>query len=191
MNLIPQILPEVILIEPAVFGDARGFFVETWSQRRYAEAGIDALFVQDNVSLSRMGILRGLHLQYPNSQGKLVQVLSGEVFDVAVDVRQGSPNFGKSTTAYLSAENHRQFWIPPGFAHGFLVTSETALFQYKCTAYYSPADELSIRWDDPDLGIEWPMKDPILSGKDSSALCLKDVPESRLPAYKEVACSAS
>ena len=156
MRVIPQSIPGLLLLEPEVFGDARGFFFESWNSRAYSEAGLPAAFVQDNVSRSRRGILRGLHAQNPCSQGKLVQVLEGEVFDVAVDIRQGSPTFGQWNGTTLSAENKRQFWIPAGFAHGFLVLSDTALFHYKCTDYYSPGDEFAVLWSDPDIGIEWP-----------------------------------
>ena len=189
MKAIPQEIPDVLLIEPAVFGDDRGFFLESWSGRRYESIGITAPFVQDNVSLSRRGILRGLHLQNPHAQGKLVQVLSGSVLDVVVDVRVGSPTYRRSVTVELSRENHRQLWVPPGLAHGFLVLSDEALFQYKCTDYYSPAHELSIRWNDPDLNLAWQITDPILSAKDREAPRLKDVPEDRLVPYREVACA--
>jgi dTDP-4-dehydrorhamnose 3,5-epimerase len=169
-----------MVVEPNVFGDARGFFMETWNRQRYREAGLDWNFVQDNLSLSRRGILRGLHFQNPRSQGKLLQVLQGEVFDVAVDIRRSSPTFGRWHSLVLSAENKRQFYIPPGFAHGFLVLSETALFQYKCTESYSPQDELAIRWDDPDIGIAWPLKEPLVSERDAKGLRLREVPRERL-----------
>ncbi len=180
MNILRCPLDGLLLLEPRVFGDARGFFMETWNRRRYAEAGIDADFVQDNISVSRQGILRGLHFQNPNAQGKLVSVLQGEVFDVAVDIRRASPTFGKWHGTRLSSENKRQFYIPPGFAHGFVVLSEQAMFHYKCTRFYSPADELAIRWDDPDLGIEWPLQNPLLSDKDARAPRLRDLPPERL-----------
>lgn len=170
----------LLVLDPKVFGDDRGFFFESWNARAYAEAGVPTAFVQDNVSLSQRGTLRGLHLQNPHSQGKLVQVLQGEVFDVALDLRQGSPTFGQWHGLTLSAENKRQFWIPQGFAHGFCVVSETALFQYKCTDYYSPADELTILWNDPDLGITWPTDTPQLSGKDQNGRRLKDIPHEAL-----------
>jgi dTDP-4-dehydrorhamnose 3,5-epimerase len=176
-------LPEVLLIEPGRFGDARGYFMETWHQERYAAAGIKLAFVQDNLSRSAHGILRGLHLQHPNAQGKLVYVLEGEVFDVAVDVRVGSPNFGKWTGAHLSSEDHRQLWIPPGFAHGFCVTSETAMFAYKCTALYSVADELGVAWNDPALAISWPVAEPRLSAKDAALPRLAELDPARLPRY--------
>jgi dTDP-4-dehydrorhamnose 3,5-epimerase len=180
MKVLTCDIAGLLILEPQVFGDARGFFLETYNERRYREAGLDATFVQDNLSFSRRGILRGLHFQNPNPQGKLLQVLQGEVFDVAVDVRLSSPTFAKWHGLVLSAENKRQFYIPPGFAHGFLVTSETALFQYKCTQLYSPKDEMAIRWDDPAIGIQWPLKDPMLSERDSKALRLSDAPRERL-----------
>ncbi len=176
-------LPEVLLIEPKRFGDTRGYFMETWHQERYAAAGIKLAFVQDNLSRSAHGILRGLHLQHPNAQGKLVYVLEGEVFDVAVDVRVGSPNFGKWTGAHLSSEDHRQLWIPPGFAHGFCVTSETAMFAYKCTALYSVADEQGVAWNDPALAISWPVAEPRLSAKDAALPRLAEIVPARLPRY--------
>jgi dTDP-4-dehydrorhamnose 3,5-epimerase len=175
MRTIETDIPGVVIIEPRVFGDARGFFMESWNQARY--------FVQDNLSFSRRGVLRGLHFQNPNGQGKLVYVLQGEVFDVAVDIRRGSPTFGKSVSVVLSSDNKRQFYIPPGFAHGFVVTSETALFAYKCTTLYSPKDEGSVLWNDPDLGIDWPIADPELSDKDRVGLRLADYPVEKLPVY--------
>jgi dTDP-4-dehydrorhamnose 3,5-epimerase len=176
-------LPGVLLIKPDVFGDSRGYFLESWNRRRYAEAGLDRDFVQDNLSLSRRGILRGLHFQNPNAQGKLVQVLQGEVFDMAVDIRQGSPTFGQWYGAILSEANHHQLWVPEGFAHGFCVTSDMALFSYKCTEFYNPATEFSLRWDDPDLAITWPVENPILSAKDQGAPRLKDFPRENLPVW--------
>ncbi len=180
MNAIPCKLKGLLLFEPKVFGDARGFFMETWHQARYREAGIQGDFVQDNLSVSRKGILRGLHFQNPIPQGKLVSVLQGEVFDVAVDLRLSSPTFGRWEGTNLSAENKRQFYVPPGFAHGFLVLSDSAMFHYKCTALYSPRDEVSIRWNDPDIGIDWPVKEPLISERDGKGLFLKDVPKDRL-----------
>ncbi len=180
MNVIRCDVPGLVILEPKVFGDARGFFMETWNEQRYREAGIDVRFVQDNLSLSRRGILRGLHFQNPVPQGKLVSVLQGEVFDVAVDIRRSSPTFGKWEATRLSSENKRQFFVPPGFAHGFLVLSEAALFHYKCTNFYSPKTEISIRWDDPDIGIQWPLAEPLLSERDAKGLFLKDVPADRL-----------
>jgi dTDP-4-dehydrorhamnose 3,5-epimerase len=177
-------LPGVLLIEPKRFGDARGYFLETWHEERYAAAGINLRFVQDNLSRSVRGILRGLHLQHPTDQGKLVSVVEGEVFDVAVDVRVGSPSFGKWTGATLSERDHRQLWIPPGFAHGFCVTSDVALFAYKCTAPYSSAHEMGVAWNDPALGIAWPIAEPQLSAKDSALPRLADIDPARLPRYQ-------
>ncbi len=160
----------VLLLKPKVFGDERGYFVETWQQKRYAELGIDLPFVQDNHSKSTKGILRGLHFQKKHPQGKLVMVSFGEVFDVAVDIRPNSPTFGKWFGAILSQENQHQLWIPPGLAHGFVVLSDVAHFHYKCTDYYCPGDEGSVRWNDPDLAIEWPYEGmPLLSAKDEAA----------------------
>jgi dTDP-4-dehydrorhamnose 3,5-epimerase len=176
MKVLTCDIPGLLIVEPLVHGDARGFFLESWNRRRYAAAGLDVDFVQDNVSFSRRGILRGLHFQNPNPQGKLLQVLEGEVFDVAVDIRRSSPTFGKWHGLVLSSQNKRQFYIPPGFAHGFLVLSETALFQYKCTAFYSPHDDRALRWDDPEIGIDWPLKEPLLSHRDGGAARLRDLP---------------
>ena len=183
MNITPTRLPGVLILEPKVFRDDRGFFLETWNHSRFAEAGIPATFVQDNMSFSKRGVLRGLHFQHPTPQGKLLQVLRGEVFDVAVDVRVGSPTFGKWEGVTLSAENGRQLFIPEGFAHGFLVTGESALFSYKCTDYYQPKHEASLRWDDPDLGIDWPPGSPVLGPKDKAAKFLKTFKEEELPKY--------
>jgi dTDP-4-dehydrorhamnose 3,5-epimerase len=180
MNVITCDIPGLLVIEPKVFGDARGFFMETWNRQRYAAAGLDWDFVQDNVSLSRRGILRGLHFQNPGGQGKLVYVLQGEVYDVAVDLRKSSPTFGRSYGLSLSAENKRQFFVPPGFAHGFAVMSETALFVYKCTSLYAPQNELTLAWNDPDLGVNWPIAAPQLSEKDARGLRLRDIPRDRL-----------
>ncbi len=184
MRVTPTELPEVLVVEPRVFGDERGYFLETFQARRYAQAGIPGPFVQDNLSFSRRGVLRGLHYQHPHGQGKLVWVLQGEVFDVAVDIRRGSPTFGRWVGVWLSAENKRQLWIPPGFAHGFCVVSETALFTYKCTDYYAPEAEGTVRWDDPELGIAWPVSDPIVSPKDAAGLRLREIPAQRLPPYR-------
>lgn len=183
MNVIETNLPGVIIIEPKVFGDARGYFFETWQQARYEAIGIKEKFVQDNVSYSARGVLRGLHYQKPNTQGKLVSVLQGEVFDVAVDIRVGSPNFGQWTGVFLSGENHRQLWVPPGFAHGFCVTSETAFFSYKCTDVYTPQAEGGIIWNDPDIGIEWPLVNVVLSEKDKVYTKLKDMTADKLLQY--------
>jgi len=166
----------VLIIEPKVFGDARGFFLESFNEKRYVEYGIKGPFVQDNISLSSKGVLRGLHFQDPKSQGKLVFAPMGEVFDVIVDVRKGSKTFGEWMGVNLDAVSGRQVWIPPGIAHGFLVLSDNALFTYKCTEYYSPECEHSILWNDPDIGIKWPMAEGLsLSAKDQSAKRLRDV----------------
>lgn len=180
MNVIQCELAGLLILEPKVFGDSRGYFMESWNQRRYAEAGMNAAFVQDNISVSRRGALRGLHFQNPCSQGKLVSVWQGEVYDVAVDLRQSSRTFGKWHALHLSSDNKRQFFVPPGFAHGFLVLSETAMFHYKCTDFYSPKDEMTLRWDDPDLGIQWPLSNPTLSEKDAKGLLWRDLPKDRL-----------
>jgi dTDP-4-dehydrorhamnose 3,5-epimerase len=184
VKVTPTALPDVLLIEPKVFGDGRGYFFESYSARRYAEAGIAATFVQDNVSRSGRGVLRGLHYQHPHGQGKLVGVLEGEVFDVAVDVRRGSPTFGRWVGECLSSENKRQLYLPPGFAHGFLVTSDEALFAYKCTEYYHPETERSIRWDDARIGIDWPIDGPVVSAKDHVAVTLDTMPAELLPAFE-------
>jgi dTDP-4-dehydrorhamnose 3,5-epimerase len=173
-------LEGLLIIEPSVFGDARGFFMETWNQGAYRQHGLASDFVQDNLSLSRRGALRGLHFQNPHPQGKLLQVLHGEVFDVAVDIRRSSPTFSQWHGLVLSAENKRQFYVPPGFAHGFAVLSDTALFHYKCTEFYSPNDEAGLRWDDPDIGIRWPLNEPLLSPRDAMALRLRELPAERL-----------
>lgn len=183
MNRIDTNLEGVWIFEPKVFGDARGFFMETWNQARYAEAGLDVNFVQDNVSRSNQGVLRGLHFQNPNGQGKLVQILEGEVVDVAVDIRVGSPTFGQSAAVILSDTNFRQFYIPPGFAHGFCVLSETAIFAYKCTDFYNPSTEGGVLWNDPDLDIRWTIENPLLSEKDKANPRLKDIPPDKLPRY--------
>lgn len=168
MKVTETRLPGVLIIEPKVHGDARGFFLESFSAARYREAGVALEFVQDNHSRSRRGVLRGLHSQAAHPQGKLVRCARGEVFDVAVDIEPASPTFGQWVGARLSDENHRQLWIPPGYAHGFLVLSELADFEYKCTAYYDPADEIGVAWNDPDIGIEWPLPEPLLSAKDAA-----------------------
>ena len=180
MNVIRCQLEGLLLVEPRVFGDSRGFFMESWNQNRYEAAGLTASFGQDNFSFSHRGALRGLHFQNPSPQGKLVSVLEGEVFDVAVDLRRKSSTFGKAETIRLSGENKRQFYVPPGFAHGFLVLSDTALFHYKCTAFYSPNDEMTLLWNDPDLAIDWPLQNPTLSEKDSRGLPLRKFPVDRL-----------
>jgi dTDP-4-dehydrorhamnose 3,5-epimerase len=180
VNCIPCDIPGLLVIEPKVFGDARGYFFELWNEAQYRAAGLDCRFVQDNLSRSRRGVLRGLHFQNPKAQAKLVSVLEGEVFDVAVDLRRGSSTFGRWHGLALSAESKRQFYIPAGFAHGFLVLSESALFHYKCTEFYSPADECTLRWDDPSIGIRWPLSDPSLSAKDLKGYNLKDLPADRM-----------
>ena len=162
-------IPDVVLVEPRVFGDERGYFMEVWHAAKFAEAGLDLHFVQDNQSRSRRGTLRGLHYQIEHAQGKLVRAISGTIFDVAVDLRRRSASFGKWVGATLSGENKSQLYVPPGFAHGFLVTSEVAEVEYKCTDFYAPEHERSIAWNDPDIGIEWPLSPgvtPMLSGKD-------------------------
>ena len=184
MQINDTALSGVKIIEPNVFGDNRGFFLETWQSKRYVEKGIDTTFIQDNLSSSKRGVLRGLHCQSPNFQGKLIYVLQGEVWDVIVDIRKGSPEFGKWIGVTLSSENKKQVYIPPGFAHGFCVTSETALFAYKCTEYYSPENEFCILWSDPDIGIEWPdLGGYNLSERDKQGIRLCDVPEGLLPSY--------
>ena len=184
MQLVKTSIPEVILIQPKVFGDTRGFFLETYNKERYMQAGFpDVEFVQDNHSRSSQGVLRGLHFQLDNPQGKLVQVATGSVFDVAVDIRVGSPTFGQWYGCVLSEENHHQLWIPPKFAHGFCVLSETADFIYKCTDYYRPEDEGGLLWNDPEVGIDWPLANPLLSEKDAVYSCLSDIPKDLLPKY--------
>ncbi len=174
MQLVPTTLPGVCIVEPDVFGDTRGFFVETWNRRALTGLGIDADFVQDNHSRSRQGVLRGLHYQVQQPQGKLVRVTCGEVFDVAIDLRRSSPAFGRWAGVTLSADNHRMLWIPPGFAHGFLVISEIADFLYKTTDYYAPEHERCVAWNDPEIGIEWPLSgEPVLSAKDRLGVPLR------------------
>jgi dTDP-4-dehydrorhamnose 3,5-epimerase len=176
MEVVPSRLPDVLIIKPAVFEDPRGFFMETWNSKEFAEAGMAADFVQDNYSSSVAGTVRGLHYQIEQAQGKLVWVVKGEVFDVVVDLRKSSPDFGQWAGELLSANNRKQMWIPPGFAHGFLVLSATADFQYKCTDYYAPEHERTLQWNDPDIGIEWPLLDeekPILSSKDQAGVPLR------------------
>ncbi|MBA3014202.1 MAG: dTDP-4-dehydrorhamnose 3,5-epimerase [Proteobacteria bacterium] len=173
MKFLPTRIPDVIVIEPKVFGDHRGFFMETWQQQVFTEAGISHPFVQDNHSRSSQGILRGLHYQIKHPQGKLVRVISGEVFDVAVDIRKNSPTFGQWVGETLSADNRKMLWVPPGFAHGFYVMSESAEFLYKCTDFYTPPHERTILWNDPALGINWPLVNgaaPVLSTKDAEGV---------------------
>ena len=185
MKATPLAIPDVVLIEPKVFGDERGFFFESFNHARFEEAiGRPVQFVQDNHSRSSKGVLRGLHYQWPdNVQGKLVSVLEGEVYDVAVDIRRGSPTFGRHAAAILSAGNKRHFWIPEGFAHGFVVLSEEAVFTYLCTAPYDRDSDNSLRWDDPQLAIDWPLAEVSLSGKDAVAPLLADMPAERLPLF--------
>ncbi len=176
MNTLKTAIPDVVIIEPKVFGDSRGFFFESFNARAFAEqTGVDVEFVQDNHSRSQKGVLRGLHYQLQNAQGKLVRVVQGEVLDVAVDIRQSSPTFGQWVAVRLSADNHRQLWVPAGFAHGFVVLSESAEFLYKTTDYYNPAAERCIRWDDPTLAIDWELAEqPQLSAKDQAGVLFKD-----------------
>jgi dTDP-4-dehydrorhamnose 3,5-epimerase len=184
MQIVETALPEVLIVEPKLFGDQRGFFLETYQYARYAESGIARPFVQDNLSRSSYGVLRGLHLQNPSTQGKLVSVMRGKVLDVAVDVRQGSPNFGRHVAVELSEDNRRQLWVPRGFAHGFAVLSGAADFFYKCDNLYSPEDEIVVRWDDPAIGIQWGVKKPFLSARDAAAPHLADV--KNLPIYGQI-----
>jgi dTDP-4-dehydrorhamnose 3,5-epimerase len=177
-------LPDVFLIEPDVFKDDRGFFMETYHQRKYAEGGIGQVFIQDNYSHSRYGILRGLHYQLKNAQGKLILVITGEIFDIVVDIRLGSPKFGQWLGTHLSAENRRQIFVPEGFAHGFIVLSDSVDVIYKCTDFYNPGDEYGIFWADPTIGIDWPIRNPILSDKDSKNPKLSEIPEELLPAFR-------
>ncbi len=183
MRFEPTAIPEVIRIEPRVFKDARGFFLETYHAEKFAGAGIAAPFVQDNHSFSARGTLRGLHMQGAFAQGKLVRCTAGEIFDVAVDARRGSPGLGRWVGETLSAENFRMLWVPPGFLHGFCVLSETAHVQYKCTELYHPEDELGVIWNDPDIGIAWPIAAPTLSAKDAALPRLREL-EARLPAFR-------
>ncbi|MET4676143.1 MULTISPECIES: dTDP-4-dehydrorhamnose 3,5-epimerase [unclassified Luteibacter] len=184
MKFIETALPGCIVIEPQVFGDSRGFFYESYNEAKYREAGIDRRFVQSNVSRSARGVLRGLHYQWPHPQGKLVSVLEGEVYDVAVDIRRGSPTFGQWAGVMLTAENHRHFWIPEGFAHGFCVVSEYATFSYQCTDLYNAQADGGVRWNDPAIGVDWPISEPLLSDKDTKAPLLADIAEDRLPEFR-------
>lgn len=177
MDFVPTEIPDVVLIRPKVFGDPRGFFLESWEERKFAAAGLDVKFVQDNHSRSARNILRGLHYQIQQTQGKLVRVVTGAVYDVAVDIRRSSPTFGRWVGATLSDENHHMLWVPPGFAHGFLVLSESADFLYRCTDFYAPPYERAIQWNDPDLKVAWPLPAgvaPLLSAKDAVAPRFKD-----------------
>ncbi|WP_164137441.1 dTDP-4-dehydrorhamnose 3,5-epimerase [Stenotrophomonas maltophilia] len=183
MKIVETSLAGCRVIEPAVFGDSRGFFFETWNAERFQVEGLPGSFAQSNVSSSTRGVLRGLHYQWPRPQGKLVTVLEGEVYDVAVDIRRGSPTFGRWEAVVLSAENRKQFWIPEGFAHGFAVLSERALFSYLCTDVYVKEADAGIRWNDADIAVDWPVSAPTLSAKDENAPFLKDIAEDRLPVY--------
>jgi dTDP-4-dehydrorhamnose 3,5-epimerase len=178
VNVIETTLPGVLILEPRVFGDERGFFMETWNAAAFAEAGLDLAFVQDNHSRSQKGVLRGLHFQNPCPQGKLVRVANGAVFDVAVDLRESSPSFGQWVGVELSAQNKRMLWVPEGFAHGFLTLEDDTDFLYKCTAPYAPGSEFTLAWNDPAVGIAWPVDDlePLISAKDAKGLSLADVP---------------
>ncbi len=178
MNIVETAISGLLIIEPRVFGDARGFFMETWNAHAFTEAGLDLTFVQDNHSRSQKGVLRGLHFQKPGAQGKLVRVTRGAVFDVAVDLRASSPTFGEWVGVELSAANHRMFWVPEGFAHGFLTLEDDTDFLYKCTAPYAPQSEHTLAWDDPAVGIEWPLGglEPLISDKDRVGLALADAP---------------
>ena len=182
-RFVETAIPGVILVEPQVYRDDRGFFLETFQTDTYRAGGIDAVFVQDNHSYSKCGALRGLHAQNPNAQGKLLRVIAGEIFDVVVEARRGSPVYGHFVTAVLSADNFRQIYVPPGLLHGFVVTSESAQVEYKCTAFYRPDAEFSVVWNDPDLAIPWPVDDPILSAKDATAPRLFEV-QHRLLDYR-------
>lgn len=185
MKIIETPLKGVLIIEPDAFEDPRGFFMETFHRQRYAKAGIDCRFVQDNLSFSVRNTLRGLHFQIRTPQIKLVQAISGEIFDVVVDIRPGSPTFSRWTGAHLSAANRRQIFIPRGFAHGFCVLSETAHFSYKCSEFYAPEDESGILWSDPDIGIDWPVKEPLVSEKDRRLGRLAELSPGQLPAMEQ------
>jgi dTDP-4-dehydrorhamnose 3,5-epimerase len=183
MNVHKTELDGVVVIEPNVFNDQRGYFFETYQRKRYADAGISVDFVQDNLSFSKKRALRGLHYQHPHDQAKLIQVIQGRVFDVVVDIRLGSPTFGKWIGQYLSDENKQQLFVPGGFAHGFCVLSDAALFHYKCSDFYTPEYEGGIHWSDPDAAIDWPLESPIVSEKDAKYSCLKDIAKDKLPSY--------
>lgn len=183
MKFRPTELPEVVHIEPDVFRDARGFFLETWHERKYREGGVPGPFVQDNFSRSQGGALRGLHAQLDPAQGKLIHVVRGEIYDVAVDLRVGSPRFARHVGVRLTGESQHQLWIPPGFAHGFCVLSDEADVEYKCTAPYNPQGEIAVAWDDPRIGVPWPTREPVLSARDAAAPPLAEL-EARLPRYE-------
>jgi dTDP-4-dehydrorhamnose 3,5-epimerase len=184
MKVLASSLDGVRIIEPAVYADARGFFTETYNRERYCAAGFAQWFVQDNLSFSVGRTLRGLHYQHPHDQAKLIMAVKGEIYDVAVDIRRGSPRFGQWVGVRLSEDNKRQIFIPEGFAHGFCVLSEAAIVTYKCSDLYHPGSEGGLIWNDPDLGIDWPVTDPLISEKDRRNGTLKDLPAERLPAYE-------
>lgn len=183
MRVVASALPGVVVVEPLVHQDSRGLFFESFHQVKFSEAGIRAQFVQTNVSRSAKGVLRGLHYQWPHPQGKLVNVLEGEVYDVAVDIRRGSPTFGQWVGVVLTSDNHRHLWIPEGFAHGFCVLSEYATFTYQCTTFYDPTADASIRWNDGQISVDWPVSNPLISDKDAKAPYLADVTANRLPTF--------
>lgn len=183
MKVIGSSLPGPLIIDPRVFGDARGYFYESYHQAKFEALGINTRFVQSNVSRSARSVLRGLHYQWPNPQGKLVSVLHGEVYDVAVDIRRGSPTFGQWTAVILTSDNHRHFWIPEGYAHGFCVLSEAAIFTYQCTALYEPSADRAVRWNDETISVDWPISMPLLSDKDAHAPLLADIPATLLPEF--------
>jgi len=183
MKIIQTTLPDCIVIEPAVFADERGVFFESWNAERFGEHDLPSRFVQSNVSISGQNVLRGLHYQWPRPQGKLVSVLEGEVYDVAVDIRQGSPTFGRWAAVILNADNRRQFWIPEGFAHGFVTLSQRAIFHYLCTDVYVHEHDAGVRWNDAAFAIDWPVASPLLSPKDAAAPLLAEIPSQRLPSY--------
>lgn len=186
MKIIESDLDGVLIIEPDVFEDERGYFMETYQREKYAEVGIDVNFVQDNLSFSKKGTLRGLHYQHPKAQAKLVQVVDGEIYDVVVDIRRGSPTYGQWIGEYLSGENKRQVLIPEGLAHGYCALSDTALFSYKCSDFYAPENEHGVLWSDPGLAIKWPLKPAWLSDKDGGYPCLEDLPDDHLPVYEDL-----
>jgi dTDP-4-dehydrorhamnose 3,5-epimerase len=185
MKLLKTPLEGLVILEPHAYEDNRGYFMETYQMARYRDLGIEVPFVQDNVSYSRKGTLRGLHYQHPQAQDKLVQAITGEIFDVAVDIRRGSPTYGQWSSSLLSEKNHRQLFVPGGFAHGFCVLSETAYVLYKCSNYYSPETEGGILWCDPDLGIQWPVQDPLVSPKDTAHPRLQQLSQDRLPSFND------
>lgn len=186
MKIEKTVIPDLVVIKPQVHGDERGYFFESYKETEFSALGLPTRFVQDNQSKSKRGVLRGLHYQLNHPQGKLVWVTHGKVLDVAVDIRKGSPTFGQSVSTLLDDENHHRFYVPPGFAHGYYVLSETALFQYKCTDIYHPEDEYGIKWDDPDIGISWGDGDKFVSSKDARLSTLKDMDEALLPQYEMI-----